>query len=106
MALAGGRSEKRCEDAQRGGFARAIGADEAEEVAAIDGQVQRTQRGHRAVSARQTDGMDGGNGGADSSSIHNSNQGVDDGVTGTDRRQSVFFWLRRVANWFIGLMGE
>ena len=43
---AGGRREKSGEDAQRGGFARAIGADEAEQIAAVDGQVERIERGH------------------------------------------------------------
>ena len=66
LGRAGGGREKRGEDAQRGGLARAVGADEAEEIAAVDGQVERTERGHGAVRAGQADGVDGGNGGAES----------------------------------------
>ena len=49
--------EKGRQNPQRGGLARAVGADEPEQIPAVHRQVQRAQRRHVAVSARQTVGL-------------------------------------------------
>ena len=88
---AGGGSEKGCENAQRGGLARAVGTDEAEQVAAIHGEIERTERGHRPVGARQADGMHGGQRRCGINWVHKSNHGAAGALMGTDMRQRVSF---------------
>ena len=97
---ADGRQEGR-QDAQRGGLARAVRADEAEQVAFVDGEVQPIQGGDVAVEARQAEGLNGGDGWG----VHNQTLDFRLG-TGTATRHSVFFWLRRGVNWRRGFTGE
>ena len=52
--------EQRREDLDRRGFARAVGADEAEAVARLDLEVQIRQRHERAVALGEVDGFDNG----------------------------------------------
>ena len=55
--LSGGRREERGEDAQGGGLAGAVGADESEQVTLVDGEVEVGQGDHRAVGAGETRGL-------------------------------------------------
>ena len=59
-ARAGGRGQEGGQDAQGGRLARAVRADEPEQVAFVDGEVQAIQRGDIAVHARQALGLNGG----------------------------------------------
>ena len=59
---AGRRREKGREDAQRGGLAGAVRADEAEQVAAMHGEVELVQRSEVAIVARESERLDGGAG--------------------------------------------
>lgn len=51
FGTAGAGGKEGGEDAERGGFAGAVGADEAEKVAAVDLQVEGGERRHSSVSA-------------------------------------------------------
>ena len=56
---AGGGRQEGGQDAQGGGLARAVGADEAEQIALVDGQVEGIERGDVAKDAGQADGGHG-----------------------------------------------
>ena len=58
--LSGGGREEGGEDAERGGLARAVRADEAEEIALVDSEVERVQRDHAAVAAGEAESLNSG----------------------------------------------
>ena len=68
LRRAGRRGQERRQDAQRGRLAGAVRADEAEQVAFIDGEVQPGQSGDAAIHARQAERLNGG----DWRCVHNS----------------------------------
>ncbi len=62
LGLAGRGLEEGGEDLDGGGFARAVGADEAEAVALVDGEVQGVERDEVVVALGQVDRFDHGHG--------------------------------------------
>ena len=58
--LPGTGREEGGENAERGGLARAVRPDEAEEIALVDGEIERVQRDHAAVTAGEAEGLNSG----------------------------------------------